>query len=69
VADIIAAVDEPVDATQCGGRENCHDNHRCMTHDLWTNLNATIFDYLAKVTLAAWLKNSAPRKPRPKKTM
>jgi len=53
VADIIAAVDEPVDATQCGGRENCHDNHRCMTHDLWTTLNATIFDYLAKVTLAS----------------
>lgn len=51
VADIITAVDEPVDATQCGGRENCHDNHRCMTHDLWTNLNATIFDYLSKVTL------------------
>lgn len=51
VADIIVAVDESVDATQCGGRENCHDNHRCMTHDLWTNLNATIFDYLSKVTL------------------
>jgi Rrf2 family iron-sulfur cluster assembly transcriptional regulator len=52
VADIIIAVDEPVDATQCGGRENCHDNHRCMTHDLWTNLNATIFDYLSQVNLA-----------------
>ncbi|AXK39514.1 Fe-S cluster assembly transcriptional regulator IscR [Crenobacter cavernae] len=52
VADIIVAVDEPVDATQCGGRENCHDNHRCMTHDLWTNLNTTIFDYLSQVTLA-----------------
>ena len=29
VADIIIAVDEPLDATQCGGHENCHDNHRC----------------------------------------
>jgi Rrf2 family iron-sulfur cluster assembly transcriptional regulator len=36
VADIIRAVDEPLDATQCGGRENCHDEHRCMTHDLWS---------------------------------
>jgi Rrf2 family iron-sulfur cluster assembly transcriptional regulator len=52
VADIIVAVDEPVDATQCAGRENCHDNHRCMTHDLWTNLNVTIFDYLSNVNLA-----------------
>ncbi|UGA39058.1 Fe-S cluster assembly transcriptional regulator IscR [Chromobacterium haemolyticum] len=53
VADIITAVDEPVDATQCGGRENCRGNQRCMTHDLWTNLNVTIFDYLSKVSLAS----------------
>jgi Rrf2 family iron-sulfur cluster assembly transcriptional regulator len=53
VANIIAAVDEPVDATQCGGRENCRDNNRCMTHDLWTNLNATIFNYLSQVSLAS----------------
>ncbi|MBX9632700.1 MAG: Rrf2 family transcriptional regulator, partial [Burkholderiales bacterium] len=25
VADVILAVDEPIDATQCGGKENCHD--------------------------------------------
>lgn len=53
VANIIAAVDEPVDATQCGGHENCRDNNRCMTHDLWTNLNATIFNYLSQVSLAS----------------
>src|SRR5437667_246503 len=29
VADIITAVDEPPDATQCGGKENCHDEQRC----------------------------------------
>ncbi|MBS1142710.1 MAG: iscR [Proteobacteria bacterium] len=52
VADIIRAVDEQLDATQCGGRENCHDEHRCMTHDLWTTLNTKMFDYLASVTLA-----------------
>ena len=33
VADIITAVDEPLDATQCGGKENCKDGEqRCMTH-------------------------------------
>ncbi len=52
VADIIRAVDEPVDATQCGGKENCHDEHRCMTHDLWTSLNKKIYEYLDSVTLA-----------------
>ncbi len=52
VADMIAAVDEPLDATQCGGRENCLDDKRCMTHDLWATLNAKMYDYLSSVTLA-----------------
>ena len=53
VADIIVAVDEPIDATLCGGRENCkEDGKRCMTHELWANLNAHIFGYLRSVTLA-----------------
>ena len=52
VADIIAAVDEPIDATSCGGNENCHDDHRCMTHDLWTSLNRRINDYLTSITLS-----------------
>lgn len=55
VADIIIAVDEPLDATQCGGKGNCHsdeDNHsRCMTHDLWTNLNSKMVEYLSSVSL------------------
>jgi len=53
VADIIAAVDEPLDATSCGGKENCLDEHRCMTHDLWTNLNRRMQEYLQSVTLAS----------------
>lgn len=52
VADIIRAVDEPLDATQCGGKENCKDEHRCMTHDLWATLNAKMYEYLGSVSLA-----------------
>ena len=51
VAEIILAVDEPIDATQCGGKENCHDDQKCLTHDLWAALNQRIFDYLGAVTL------------------
>ena len=51
VADIIRAVDEPLDATQCGGKENCHDEHRCMTHDLWATLNFKMYEYLSSVSL------------------
>ena len=52
VADIINAVEETIDSTQCGGRENCHDSQRCMTHDLWVDLNATVHGFLSRVTLA-----------------
>ncbi|MGE5471783.1 MAG: Fe-S cluster assembly transcriptional regulator IscR [Bacteroidota bacterium] len=52
VADIIRAVDEQLDATQCGGREDCLDEHRCMTHDLWSTLNAKMYEYLSSVSLA-----------------
>jgi Rrf2 family transcriptional regulator, iron-sulfur cluster assembly transcription factor len=51
VVDIIRAVDEPIDATQCGGKENCHGDQKCITHDLWAHLNQHIFDYLGAVTL------------------
>jgi Rrf2 family transcriptional regulator, iron-sulfur cluster assembly transcription factor len=51
VTEIILAVDEPIDATQCGGKENCHDDRKCLTHDLWANLNQRIFDYLGGVNL------------------
>lgn len=61
VADVILAVDEPIDATQCGGRENCLDDRRCMTHELWAGLNAHIFAYLRSVTLAELVRQQAAR--------
>jgi Rrf2 family transcriptional regulator, iron-sulfur cluster assembly transcription factor len=64
VADIIRAVDEPIDATQCAGKENCHDEHRCLTHDLWMGLNAHIYDYLDNVTLATLVARQAECKEK-----
>jgi Rrf2 family iron-sulfur cluster assembly transcriptional regulator len=53
VSDIISAVDEQIDATQCAGKEDCHGTEgRCMTHDLWASLNYKILDYLSGVSLA-----------------
>ena len=57
VADIILAVDEPIDATQCGGKENCQDDQKCLTHDLWATLNERIFDYLESVSLRQLVDN------------
>jgi Rrf2 family iron-sulfur cluster assembly transcriptional regulator len=72
VSDIITAVDEQIDATQCGGQENCRgDEHRCMTHDLWTSLNGKILEYLAGVSLAELVASQRDGKkiviPEPKR--
>lgn len=56
VADIIFAVDEPLDATSCGGKENCNvgvdgQGGKCMTHELWATLNRKMVEYLDSVSL------------------
>lgn len=53
VADIIVAVDEPIDATGCSGKDSCmgDDSGRCMTHDLWASLNSKMIEFLDSVTL------------------
>lgn len=64
VAQIILAVDEPIDATQCGGKENCHDDQKCLTHDLWATLNDRIFGYLESVTLRQLVDNQRAKDAR-----
>jgi Rrf2 family iron-sulfur cluster assembly transcriptional regulator len=64
VADIIFAVDEPIDATQCGGKENCVENGQCMTHELWSNLNKKIVEFLDSVTLANMVEQQRSRETR-----
>ena len=56
VSDIIFAVDEPLDATSCGGKENCAVGRngrsgKCMTHDLWATLSRKMLEYLDSVSL------------------
>ena len=63
VADIIIAVDEPLDATQCGGKQNCHDEHVCLTHDLWANLNKRMYAYLDSISLEALVRREVHPDP------
>jgi len=68
VADIIIAVDEPLDATQCGGKQNCQGSEalsgsRCMTHDLWSTLNARMVEYLDSVSLKDLVDQQTQQSP------
>jgi len=64
VADIIFAVDEPLDATSCGGKENCHDDGPCMTHELWANLNKKMIEFLDGVTLQELVEKQRTRETK-----
>jgi len=66
VADIITAVDEPLDATQCRGKENCQEERRCMTHDLWARLNDKMYEYLDSVKLSDLVAQQSARAERVK---
>lgn len=53
VADIMLAVEEPVDVTRCQHKASgCMENgRRCVTHDLWDELGRHIHLFLNGVTL------------------
>lgn len=54
VAEIVAAVDEPIQATRCSqtSTDGCRsDRTRCLTHDLWEALGDNIQSFLASVSV------------------
>ncbi len=70
VADIIVSVDEPIDATQCGGKENCMgEAGRCMTHELWSALNQRMVEFWTLSPCKSWWTSSWPRVSRSKTSL
>lgn len=51
IVDVILAVDESIDNTQCGGAANCQHDEKCLTHDLWRDLNEQIQGFLGGISL------------------
>ncbi len=51
IAKVIYSVDEPIDVTRCGGKQNCQGDERCLTHDLWMELNLHVSEFLNGITL------------------
>ena len=52
VAQIIDAVNETVDATGCGGTNDCQQGEVCMTHHLWCDLSDQIHGFLSQISLS-----------------
>ncbi|WP_298634047.1 Fe-S cluster assembly transcriptional regulator IscR [uncultured Umboniibacter sp.] len=62
IADIVDAVDESIDATNCNGRGNCHEGNMCLTHHLWMDLSVQIRDFLKSISLAALIEREEIRR-------
>jgi len=58
VAQIIDAVNESVDATNCGGAGNCQQGEVCLTHYLWSDLSQQIHQFLSGISLASLVARS-----------
>jgi Rrf2 family iron-sulfur cluster assembly transcriptional regulator len=62
IAQIVVAVDEPLDATKCGGKGDCQgDQQPCITHDLWMGLNEKIYSYLEDISLQQLVDSNSNR--------
>ena len=57
VAEVIAAVDETVDATRCNGQGNCQNGEECLTHKLWTDLSEQLYEFLNGISLGQLVEN------------
>jgi len=62
IANIICAVDEWVEFTRCGGRQNCSGGARCLTHTLWDDLSSEIFNFLANISLGDLVRRNLGKK-------
>ena len=55
IAEIISAVDEKVDMTNCDDKGNCQDGEKCLTHELWAELSQRLFNFLEGINLAQFV--------------
>lgn len=58
LADIITSVGEGLDNSQCVGNGNCLHGERCLTHEIWHELNLHVYGFLQQRTLADMLASS-----------
>ena len=60
ISQIMDAVAEPVSATRCDNSsdQGCRGNERCITHDLWSELDQHINGFLSSISLADVIASS-----------
>ena len=49
IKQIMDAVEEDLDATNCAGASSCFEGRQCSSHKLWDDLNHVVENYLSKI--------------------
>ena len=62
IGQIISAVEDRMDATQCSGEGNCGAGSKCLAHNLWTDLNHQVQSFLMDKSLEDVLSDSSNNK-------
>jgi Rrf2 family iron-sulfur cluster assembly transcriptional regulator len=62
IGQIISAVEDRMDATQCSGEGNCSAGSKCLAHNLWTDLNHQVQSFLMDKSLEDVLSDSSNNK-------
>lgn len=62
ISEVVDAVNEQIDATNCAGKGNCQQGSKCLTHNLWSDLSDQIHNFLSSITLASLMAREDVRK-------
>tara|TARA_B100000614_G_scaffold209184_1_gene192028 strand:+ start:233 stop:679 length:447 start_codon:yes stop_codon:yes gene_type:complete len=49
IKQVMDAVEEDLDATNCAGASSCFEGKQCSSHKLWDELNNVVDEYLSKI--------------------
>ena len=49
IKQVMDAVEEDLDATNCAGSSSCFEGRQCSSHKLWDDLNHVVDNYLSKI--------------------
>ena len=49
IKQVMDAVEEDLDATNCAGASSCFEGKQCSSHKLWDELNNVVDAYLSKI--------------------
>jgi len=58
IKDIMHAVEENLDSTNCAGTATCHAGKRCNSHQLWDDLNSVVDNFLSDISITELVESS-----------